>query len=119
MSLVCLYSLVFILVVYLLIEFILFRPSSLGLSLEVLILYKKYSSCSLVGRISNSTLHSLALFYVALPSLFQVSNSCVVLSVPKTPDWTLFGITEQSTTQPDKVRLSRTLSDWESLCYIL
>jgi hypothetical protein len=61
MSLVCLYSLVFTLVVYLLIEFILFRPSSLGLSLEVLIFYKKYSSCSLVGRISSSAFHSLAL----------------------------------------------------------
>jgi hypothetical protein len=60
-SRVLLYSLVFTLVVYLLIELILFRPSSLVLSLEVLILSKKYSSCSLVGRISNFALHSLAL----------------------------------------------------------
>jgi hypothetical protein len=58
---VLLYSLVFTLVVYLLIELILFRPSSLGLSLEVLILSKKYSSCYLVDRISNSAFHSLAL----------------------------------------------------------
>jgi hypothetical protein len=48
-------------VIYLLIELILFRSLSLGLSLVVLILLKKYSSCSLVGRISNSALHSLAL----------------------------------------------------------
>jgi hypothetical protein len=60
-SSVLLYSLVFTLVVYLLIELILFRPSSLGLSLAVLILSKKYSSCSLAGRISNSAFHSLAL----------------------------------------------------------
>jgi hypothetical protein len=78
-----LYSLVFILVVYLLSELILFRPSLLGLSLEVLILSKKYSSCFLVGRISNFTFHSV---YAALSSLFQVSNSCIVLSVPETPD---------------------------------
>jgi hypothetical protein len=58
---VLLYSLVVTLVVYLLIEVILFRPSSLGLSLEVLILSKKYYSCSLVVRISNSAFHSLAL----------------------------------------------------------
>jgi hypothetical protein len=58
---VLLYSLVFTLVVYLLIELILFRPSPLGLSLEVLIFYKKYSICSLVGRISSSAFHSLAL----------------------------------------------------------
>jgi hypothetical protein len=60
-SRVLLYSLVFTLVVYLLIELILFKSSSLGLSLEVLILSTKYSSCSLVGRISNSAFHSLAL----------------------------------------------------------
>jgi hypothetical protein len=60
-SRVLLYLLVFTLIVYLLIELILFRPSSLGLSLVVLILPKKYSSCSLVGRISNSAFHSLAL----------------------------------------------------------
>jgi hypothetical protein len=60
-SRVLLYSLVFTLVVYLLIELILFRPSSLGLSLNVLILSKKYYSCSLVGRVSNSTFYSLAL----------------------------------------------------------
>jgi hypothetical protein len=83
---VLLYSLVFILVVYLLSELILFRPSLLGLSLEVLILSKKYSSCFLVGRISNFIFHSLALLYAALSSLFQVSNSCIVLSVPETPD---------------------------------
>jgi hypothetical protein len=58
---VLLYLLIFTLVVYHLIEFILFRPSSLDLSLVVLILSKKYSSCSLVGGISNSTFHSLAL----------------------------------------------------------
>jgi hypothetical protein len=58
---VLLYSLVFTLVVYLLIALNLFRPSSLGLSIEVLILSKKYSSCSLVDRISNSVFHSLAL----------------------------------------------------------
>jgi hypothetical protein len=58
---VLLYLLVFTLVVYLLIKLILFRPSSLGLSLVVLILSKEYSSCSLVGRISNSAFHSLAL----------------------------------------------------------
>jgi hypothetical protein len=39
-SRVLLYSLVITLVVYLLIELILFRPSSLGLSLEVFILSK-------------------------------------------------------------------------------
>jgi hypothetical protein len=61
-SRVLLYSLIFTLVVYLLIiRPILFRPSSLGLSLEVLILSKKYSSCPLVCRISNSIFHSLAL----------------------------------------------------------
>jgi hypothetical protein len=60
-SCVLLYSLIFTLVFYLLVEFILFRPSSLGLCLEVLILSKKYSSCSLVGRISNFVFHSLAL----------------------------------------------------------
>jgi hypothetical protein len=60
-SRVLLYSLIFTLVVYLLIELILFRPSSLDLSLEVLILSKKYSSCSLIGRISNFAFHSLAL----------------------------------------------------------
>jgi hypothetical protein len=58
---VLLYLLVFTLVVYLLIDLILFRPSLLGLSLVVLILSKKYSSCSLVGKISNSAFHSLAL----------------------------------------------------------
>jgi hypothetical protein len=58
---VLLYLLVFTLIVYLLIELILFRPSSLGLSLVVLVLPKKYSSCSLVGRISNFAFHSLAL----------------------------------------------------------
>jgi hypothetical protein len=60
-SRVLLYLLVLTLVVYLLIKLILFRSSSLGLSLAVLILPKKYSSCSLVGRISNSAFHSLAL----------------------------------------------------------
>jgi hypothetical protein len=60
-SRVLLYLLVFTLVIYLLIELILFRPSSLGLSLVALILPKKYYSCSLVGRISNSAFHSLAL----------------------------------------------------------
>jgi hypothetical protein len=60
-SRVLLYLLIFTLVVYLLIELILFRPSSLGLSLVVLILSKKYSSCSLVDRIYNSAFHSLAL----------------------------------------------------------
>jgi hypothetical protein len=60
-SCVLLYLLVFTLIVYRLIELILFRPSSLGLSLVVLILSKKYSSCSLVGRIYNSTFYSLAL----------------------------------------------------------
>jgi hypothetical protein len=58
---VLLYLLIFTLVVYLLIKLILFRPSSLGLSLVVLILSKEYSSCSLVGRIFNSAFHSLAL----------------------------------------------------------
>jgi hypothetical protein len=59
---VLLYSPVFLLLlVYLLIELILFTPSSLGLSLEVPILSKKHSNCSLVGRISNSAFHSLAL----------------------------------------------------------
>jgi hypothetical protein len=60
-SRVLLYLLVFTLVVYLLIELILCRPSSLGLSLIVLILPKKYSSCSLVGKISIFVFHSLAL----------------------------------------------------------
>jgi hypothetical protein len=60
-SRVLLYLLIFTLVVYLLIELILFRPSSLGLSLVVLILSKKYSSCFLVDRIYNSAFHSLAL----------------------------------------------------------
>jgi hypothetical protein len=60
-SRVLLYSLVFTLVVYLFIDLIFFRPSSLGLSLEVLILSKKYSSCSLVGRISNSIFYSATL----------------------------------------------------------
>jgi hypothetical protein len=60
-SRVLLYLLVLTHVIYLLIELILFRYSSLGLSLVVLILLKKYSSCSLVGIISNSALHSLAL----------------------------------------------------------
>jgi hypothetical protein len=58
---VLLYLLVLTLVVYLVIELILFRFSSLGLSLVVLTLPKRYSSCSLVGRISNSSFHSLAL----------------------------------------------------------
>jgi hypothetical protein len=58
---VLLYLLVFTLIVYLLIELILFRLSSLGLSLVVLVLPKKYSSCYLVGRISNFVFHSLAL----------------------------------------------------------
>jgi hypothetical protein len=58
---VLLYLLIFTLVVYFFIELILFKPSSLGLSLVMLILPKKYSSCSLVGRISNSVFHSLAL----------------------------------------------------------
>jgi hypothetical protein len=58
---VLLYLLVLTLVVYLVIELILFRSSSLGLSLVVLILPKRYSSCSLVGKISNSAFHSLAL----------------------------------------------------------
>jgi hypothetical protein len=58
---VLLYLLVFTLVVYLFIELILFRYSSLGLSLVVLILPKKYSSCCLVGRISNSVFHNLTL----------------------------------------------------------
>jgi hypothetical protein len=61
LSHVLMYLLVLTLVIYLLIELILFRSSSLGLSLVVLILPKKYSSCSLVGRISNSVFHSLAL----------------------------------------------------------
>jgi hypothetical protein len=60
-SRVLLYLVVFTLIVYLRIELILFRSSSLGLSLVVLILSKKYSSCFIVGRISNSTFHSLAL----------------------------------------------------------
>jgi hypothetical protein len=60
-SCVLLYLLIFTLVVYLLIELILFRSSSLGLSLVVLILPKKYSSCSLVCRIYNSAFYSLAL----------------------------------------------------------
>jgi hypothetical protein len=60
-SRVLLYSRIFTLIVYLLIELILFRHSSLDLSLEVLNLCKKYSSCSLVGRISNFAFHSLAL----------------------------------------------------------
>jgi hypothetical protein len=60
-SRVLLYLLIFTLVVYLLIELILFRPSSVGLSLIVLILSKKYSSYCLVVRISNYTFHSLAL----------------------------------------------------------
>jgi hypothetical protein len=79
-SCVLLYLPILTLVVYLPFELILFRPSSLGLSLVELILPKKYSSCSLVGRISNSAFHSLALLYVTLPSLFRVSNSCVVFS---------------------------------------
>jgi hypothetical protein len=58
---VLLYLLVLTHVIYLLIELILFRYSSLSLPLVVLILLKKYSSCSLVGIISNSALHSLAL----------------------------------------------------------
>jgi hypothetical protein len=58
---VLLYLLVLTLVVYLLIDLILLRSSSLGLSLVVLILPKKYSSCSLVSRIYNSAFHSLAL----------------------------------------------------------
>jgi hypothetical protein len=58
---VLLYLLVFTLVVYLFIELILFRYSSLGLSLVVLILPKKYSSCCLVGRICNSVFHNLTL----------------------------------------------------------
>jgi hypothetical protein len=58
---VLLYLLVFTLIVYLLIDLIMFRPSSLGLSLVVLVLPKKYSSCSLVGIISNFAFHSLAL----------------------------------------------------------
>jgi hypothetical protein len=61
LSHVLLYLPVLTLVVYLLFDLILFRPSSLGLSLVELILPKKYSSCSLVGRISNSTFRSLAL----------------------------------------------------------
>jgi hypothetical protein len=56
-----LYLLVFTLVVYLLIEIILFRHSSLSLSLVMLILSKNYFSCSLVDRISNSVFHRLAL----------------------------------------------------------
>jgi hypothetical protein len=58
---VLLYLLVLTLVIYLLIELILFRSSLLDLSLIMLFLPKKYSSCSLVGRISNSAFHSLAL----------------------------------------------------------
>jgi hypothetical protein len=60
-SRVLLYLLILTLVIYLLIELILFRSLSLGLSLVVLILPKKYSSCSLVGRISNYVFHSLTL----------------------------------------------------------
>jgi hypothetical protein len=55
------YLLVLTLVIYLLIELILFRSLLLVLSLVVLILPKKYSNCSLVGRISNSIFHSLTL----------------------------------------------------------
>jgi high-affinity Fe2+/Pb2+ permease len=80
-SRVLLYLLVLTLVIYLLIKLILFRYLSLGLSLVVLILTKKYSSCSLVGRISNYVFHSLTLFYVTLSNLFQVSNNCVVFSL--------------------------------------
>jgi hypothetical protein len=69
-SRVLLYLLVLTIVIYLFIKLILFRSSSLGLSLVVLILLKKYSSCSLVGRISNSVFHILALLYVTLSSLF-------------------------------------------------
>jgi hypothetical protein len=60
-SRVLLYLFVLTHVIYLPIELILFRSSSLGLSLIVLTLLKKGSCYSLVGRISNSALHSLAL----------------------------------------------------------
>jgi hypothetical protein len=90
---VLMYLLVLTLVIYLLIEFILFRSSSLDLSLVVLIFLKKYSSCSLAGKISNSAFHSLALLYVILSSLFQVLNSYVVFSLPEILDRTLSGLT--------------------------
>jgi hypothetical protein len=90
---VLMYLLVLTLVIYLLIELILFRSSSLDLSLVVLIFLKKYSSCSLAGKISNSAFYSLALLYVILSSLFQVLNSYVVFSLPEILDRTLSGLT--------------------------